>query len=60
MLSIQSFIPDDARGKLDGLMGHYDGDRMNDFRNRTGDIVCPDPDNCTLSVIHYEFGETCM
>ena len=32
---------------------------MNDFTNSTGEIVCPNPENCTLETIHYDFGETC-
>ena len=61
ILSIQSFIPDSAKGTIDGLLGHFDGDASNDLMDRNGNVVCIiGYDNCTVETIHYQFGETCM
>lgn len=60
ILSIQSFVPESAKGNVNGLLGRFDGDASNDLTTRDGELVCVlGYENCTIETIHTQFGETC-
>lgn len=61
LLSVQSSIPQSAMGKVDGLVGYYDGNSTNDLMNKAGNIVCVlgNNTNCDDELIYREFGESC-
>lgn len=62
MLSIQTLVPDSARGKITGLMGNFDSDDSNDIQSASGSIICNSNADCDAKVqdVHFLFGESCM
>ncbi len=49
-------MPDRLMGSVEGLLGNFDGNMMNDFVSRHGDLV---PNDASDRMIHENFGITC-
>ena len=55
LITIGVNLPSDFKGNIIGLLGNFDGDSSNEFRNRNGAMI---PDNASEETIFNEFGQT--
>ncbi len=56
LLNFVVTMPERLMGLVEGLMGNFDGNAMNDFVSRNGDMLY---NNASDRMIHENFGITC-